>query len=109
MGFRPSIVLLEEGKPVTIVFVNTGRFPHALSSPYFTGQTFQIAGQSTEGVLRPDNWRFVQAPPAGRFELTYTPTGRPNTGQAVFICSVFAPGHVALGMAGAFIIKAAGR
>lgn len=108
-SFTPNIVMLEEGKPVTLVFINAGRFPHNLTSVYLNNQTIRVTGQFTEGVFRPDNWRLVQAPVGGRYELTFTPTGRPNTGQVAWICSVFNAGHAALGMTGAFIIKPAGR
>ncbi len=86
-AFTPSTIILEEGKPVTIVFVNNGRLPHAIASSYLNDQTLTVTGQFTQGVYEPDNWRFVQAAPGQRFEMTFTPKGRPRTGQAVFIAS----------------------
>ncbi len=106
-SFTPSTIILEEGKPVTIVFVNNGRLPHAIASSYLNDQTLTVTGQFTQGVYQPDNWRFVQAAPGQRFEMTFTPKGRPRTGQAVFICTVADGRHAAAGLAGAFIIKPA--
>lgn len=103
-AFRPSTIILEEGKPVTIVFINNGRIAHNLTSAYLNDQTLRVTGQFTEGVLRPENWRFFEAGP-GRFEMTFTPKGRPREGQAVFICS--RTGHAAAGLTGVFIIRAA--
>lgn len=106
-AFTPSTIILEEGKPVTIVFVNNGRLPHAIASSYLNDQTLTVTGQFTQGVYEPDNWRFVQAAPGQRFEMTFTPKGRPRTGQAVFICIVAGGRHAAAGLAGVFIIKPA--
>lgn len=106
-AFTPSMIILEEGKPVTIVFVNNGRLPHAIASSYLNDQTLTVTGQFTQGVYQPDNWRFVQAPAGQRFEMTFTPKGRPRTGQAVFICIVAGGRHAAAGLAGVFIIKPA--
>lgn len=106
-AFTPSTITLEEGKPVTIVFVNNGRLPHAIASSYLNDQTLTVTGQFTQGVYEPDNWRFVQAAPGQRFEMTFTPKGRPRTGQAVFICIVAGGRHAAAGLAGVFIIKPA--
>ena len=106
-AFTPSTIILEEGKPVTIVFINNGRLPHALASSYLNDQTFNVTGQFTQGVFQPDNWRFVQAAPGQRFEMTFTPKGRPRSGQAVFICIVADGRHAAAGLAGVFIIRPA--
>ena len=104
-AFTPSTIILEEGKPVTIVFINNGRLPHSLASSYLNDQTLRATGQFTEGVFQPDNWRFVQTAPGQRFEMTFTPKGRPRGGQVVFICRVADGGHAAAGMTGVFIIK----
>lgn len=108
-AFTPSTIILEEGKPVTIVFINNGRLPHNLTSAYLNDQTLRLTGQFTEGVFRSDNWRFVQAAPGQRFEMTFTPKGRPRGGQAVFICSMADGRHAAAGVAGAFIIRPASQ
>ncbi len=107
-AFAPSTIVLEEGKPVTIVFINNGQLPHSLASSYLNDQTRRVTGQFTEGVFQPDNWRFVQTPAGQRFEMTFTPKGRPRGGQVVFICRVADGRHAAAGMTGAFIIKPAG-
>jgi hypothetical protein len=105
-AFTPSTIILEEGRPVTIVFINNGRLPHALASSYLNNQTLRLTGQFTEGVYRPDNWRFVQAAPGQRYEMSFSPRGRPREGQVVFICSMADGRHAAAGLTGAFIIKA---
>ncbi len=107
-AFRPSTIILEEGKPVTIVFINNARIAHNLTSAYLNDQTLRVTGQFTEGVLRPENWRFFEAGPGQRFEMTFTPKVRPREGQAVFICSRGGgTGHAAAGLTGVFIIRAA--
>ncbi len=107
-SFTPNIVMLEEGKPVTLVIINAGRITHNLTSAYLNNQTIRVTGQGTEGIFRAENLRFVEVPAGGRAELSFTPTGRPNTGQVVWICSRGTNfSHAALGLAGAFVIKKA--
>lgn len=104
-GFRPSVVTFDVGRPVTLVFVNTGRISHSVASLYLNDQEIRATGSFAEGFFEPDHWRYFQSPAGQQFELTFTPKSGPRSGQVVFVCRVGNGSHAAAGMAGVFILR----
>jgi len=80
-AFTPSTINATVNKPVTIVFKNTGKYPHNFTITDLSVMTKTIHTGETD-------------------TLTFTPT---KSGSFEYLCSV--PGHADRGMKGTIVVK----
>lgn len=97
-AFRPSVIRLPAGRPVTIELANQGQLAHQFDAPQL--RRIPITVRADDLYLEAPGIEVVRLQPGRRARLTFVPRTR---GRFRFACSI--EGHAEAGMTGVLDVR----
>ncbi len=97
-AFRPSVIHLDAGRPVRLVFTNRGQIAHQFESIFLRGLPLTIIDDALHVEAR--GLDLIRLDPAKSARLEFLPRQR---GRFVFACTI--EGHQEAGMRGTIDVR----